>query len=110
MPWKSALLFKAAVGMYRRCGLFIGIARDHSSPSNRIKASRRVDDKTELEYALTSQDEQIVLEGIKLNMRLMRAAGARVLFPVNRKAKWFVDNPDDPGAFERYVRGIGELG
>uniref|UniRef100_A0A7S1UJN9 long-chain-alcohol oxidase n=1 Tax=Phaeomonas parva TaxID=124430 RepID=A0A7S1UJN9_9STRA len=113
VPWKTALLFKSALLTYRRSSVFVGICRDHSSAANRIALPPRhstAQPLTEMHYNLTREDEHLMVEGVKLNVRLMHAAGARVIFPTSQEAKWFVNTGDNDDRFEEYIGYAEKLG
>lgn len=50
-------------------------------------------------YSVTAADSAMMLDGLDLQLRLMYAAGARALFPVNEHFPWFV--PDDASSTDR---------
>lgn len=117
VPWRSALAYRLAVALYRRVGSFIAIARDASSAENRVQLNEAAAGEAlrvpKVRYSVTSGDAMRVREGIKLNLRLMRGAGAAVVFPCDERAKWWIEGvhgEKEEEAFQSFVEDVDRRG
>jgi hypothetical protein len=70
------------------CGVFIGIARDRSSASNRITLDPSTQ-QPRIQYRVTPADALVLLQGRSAVMRCMAGASPAALLPIHTGAPWY---------------------
>lgn len=125
-PWMGARDFPASfsgqggglgvkLGMlcWRNSATFIALPRDRSQPRNRVSIDAQ--GNPVLHYEVTPEDARLALVGLEMNLRIMRAAGARFLYCAHENLPWHNAQQESPAdneeaRFEAYlqrVRGEG---
>jgi choline dehydrogenase-like flavoprotein len=110
MPWMGGLMFKSACLLWPSTGAFIGISRDRSQATNRITID--ADGEPVINYTIATADKPMLMEGLVKQLRMMRAAGACILFPIHENFQWLVTDqtPAADAAFEEYILRIRHEG
>lgn len=113
LPWDSGLQFKIRNLSYQNLALFICISRDRSQPSNCISINAQ--GQPVINYKVTEKDKPVLLAGCEANLRLLYAAGARVIFTGHENFPWYVRSPNKSEAendalFEEFIAKVHKEG
>lgn len=109
----GGLGLKLGMLCWRNSATFIALPRDRSQPSNRVSIDGR--GNPVMHYAMTPEDTRLAMVGLEMNMRIMRAAGAKFLYLAHEAFPWYSTQPesetDDEGArFEAFVQAVHREG
>lgn len=107
LPWNDGLAFKTCLLMHKQMAAFIAISRDLSSYQNRVTLS--AEGYPVIEYALTTLDADMVMEGLVMQMRMMRGAGSSIVFPLHESNEWISSTISDK-AFEIKINEVKKDG
>jgi choline dehydrogenase-like flavoprotein len=92
---------------------FLALPRDRSQASNRVSIDSQ--GHPVLHYEVTPQDARLVLLGLEMNMRIIRAAGAKFLYFAHENFGWHQTErtsveDNEEVRFEEYVRAMHREG
>lgn len=112
LPWTSGLAFKLNALLYPYMSCFIGISRDRSCRSNCITID--ANGQPVVNYQITTQDKQLLLQGLLAQLKVMRASGAVSFFPMTEGAPWYIKGRSVGGGedarFEAYLSQVKQAG
>ena len=109
----GGLSVKLGMLNWRHSAVFIALPRDRTQASNRIS----IDSAGEpvIHYACTKPDEMLVLAGLEMNVRYLRAAGARFIYIAHEQFPWHYcgstgkdDNEEE--RFEEFIKAFRKEG
>jgi long-chain-alcohol oxidase len=104
LPWDSGLSLKLGLLLRNHTAAFIGISRDLSSAANRVTVN--ADGQPVLTYNLTASDGVGVIEGMDRMLKMMRGAGANVVFPMSETMYWFDTKGKTEEEFGDYLKSV----
>uniref|UniRef100_A0A7S3HD47 4Fe-4S ferredoxin-type domain-containing protein n=1 Tax=Spumella elongata TaxID=89044 RepID=A0A7S3HD47_9STRA len=88
LPWNgNGLTTKMSMLNWRHSSTFLALVRDQSQARNRVTIDWQ--GNPVLHYDITNQDKALMLAGLEANLRLMRAAGAKMLYFGHENFPWF---------------------
>jgi hypothetical protein len=88
LPWRDALSYRVSMTLSHNSGVFVGIARDRSSASNRITLDPSTQ-QPRIQYRVTPADALLLLQGRSAVMRCMAGASPAALLPIHTGAPWY---------------------
>jgi choline dehydrogenase-like flavoprotein len=125
-PWMGSKEFPVSFsGQGGGLGLKLGMLSWHSSatfialPRDRSQARNRVtiDDRGNavLHYEMTPEDTRLVMVGLEMNLRILRAAGAKFMYIAHESFPWHhaeaeSDTDDESVRFEAYLQAVRREG
>jgi choline dehydrogenase-like flavoprotein len=109
---EGGLSLKLALINWRNSGVFISIPRDRTCAANRVTVDWA--GNPVVHYTCTPEDEALVLAGLEMNIRALRAAGCQFLFAAHEHFPWYSCAKLHPGEtaaeeearFEAYIRSV----
>lgn len=109
LPWKDGLSLKTGASGLNQLSAFIGISRDRSAASNRVDIDG--EGNPVIHYRVTSADKPMLLAGLEMSLRMLRASGAKGVFYTHTTAPWYFSNAEnDEEAFEKYIGDMKKEG
>jgi choline dehydrogenase-like flavoprotein len=110
LPWKDGFVFKIGSLGWKNFGAFIGISRDRTHYCNRVDIDR--DGNPVIHYRVQDIDIPNLLAGLEASLRMLRAAGGKMLFYAHSTAPWYVPSnlDNDEEEFEAYIQNMKAAG
>ena len=87
LPWQCGKQFKIGILSWPNLAVFIGISRDRSQLHNAVSINS--EGQPIVQYKVTSADTPMLMAGLEASMRMMYAAGSKLIFIGHENFPWF---------------------